>query len=88
MKRPKINTPIKSIRLRCLDCCAQNQHEVRLCESADCPLFPYRFGRRPSPEVKKEIFEAVPYRSLPSGEIKWEIKRLSKDKNKEAKPKE
>lgn len=40
-------TPMKSIRAKCLDCCGGVSKEVRLCTSEKCPLFPYRFGKRP-----------------------------------------
>lgn len=40
-------TPMKAIRLKCLDCCAGQVAEVRCCELEKCPLFPYRFGKRP-----------------------------------------
>lgn len=40
-------TPIKSIRLKCLDCCCGSVQEVRLCPSHNCPLWPYRMGKRP-----------------------------------------
>ena len=39
--------PIKSIRLKCLDCCAGDRKEVLLCPSEECPLHPYRMGHRP-----------------------------------------
>lgn len=40
-------TPIKAIRKKCLDCCNHQNKEVRLCTVINCPLFGYRFGRRP-----------------------------------------
>ena len=40
-------TPLKAIRLKCLDCCLDQAHEVRLCPTRECPVDPYRFGRRP-----------------------------------------
>lgn len=40
-------TPMKAIRAKCLDCCCGQVQEVRLCPCADCPLYPYRMGRRP-----------------------------------------
>ena len=40
-------TPIKSIRAKCLDCMCGSPQEVRLCPSENCPLYPYRMGRRP-----------------------------------------
>ena len=43
----KILTPIKAIRAKCLDCCAGQYNEVKLCPAEKCPLYPYRFGHRP-----------------------------------------
>ena len=40
-------TPIKAIRAKCLDCCCGQVAEVRLCPCKSCPLYPYRFGKRP-----------------------------------------
>ena len=40
-------TPMKAIRAKCLDCCAGQVAEVRRCELENCPLFRYRFGKRP-----------------------------------------
>ena len=40
-------TPLKAIRQKCLDCCAGQVAEIRRCELKNCPLFPYRFGKRP-----------------------------------------
>lgn len=42
-----IRTPIKAIRRKCLDCCAYQPKEVKLCVVPDCPLYPYRLGHRP-----------------------------------------
>jgi len=41
------STPIKAIRKKCLDCCCDQVKEVRLCPVINCPLYPYRMGRRP-----------------------------------------
>ncbi len=40
-------TPIRAIRLKCLDCTCSQKNEVRYCEIDTCPLWPYRMGRRP-----------------------------------------
>ena len=40
-------TPMKAIRLKCLDCCCRSAHEVNLCNLEKCPLHPYRFGKNP-----------------------------------------
>lgn len=47
-------TPIKAIRLKCLDCCGGSRVEVRECELEDCSLWEYRMGRRPIPKKEEE----------------------------------
>jgi hypothetical protein len=37
-------TPLKSIRLKCLDC-ASTTNEVKKCPFTECPLYPLRFGK-------------------------------------------
>ena len=39
---------LKTIREKCLDCCAGSSARVRECKDADCSLYLYRFGKRPS----------------------------------------
>ena len=39
-------TPMKAIRAKCLDCCGGVCKMVRECTAPNCPLWPYRFGRR------------------------------------------
>jgi hypothetical protein len=43
------NELLKQIRRKCLDCCCGQRKEVRLCASANCPLWSLRFGRDPKP---------------------------------------
>jgi len=43
----KVLTPIKAIRAKCLDCCADQPKEVRHCTVIHCALWPYRMGKRP-----------------------------------------
>ncbi|NQV37297.1 MAG: hypothetical protein HQ509_04720 [Candidatus Marinimicrobia bacterium] len=43
-----IATPVKAIRKKCLDCCCDSINEVRNCQIIRCPIYPYRFGKRPS----------------------------------------
>jgi len=40
-------TPMRAIRARCRDCCAQQPAEVRKCLVETCALWPYRMGHRP-----------------------------------------
>jgi hypothetical protein len=42
-----MKTPMKAIRAKCLDCSGDSYSEVKLCPSTECPLYPYRFGKRP-----------------------------------------
>ena len=47
-------TPVKAIREKCIDCCAGQLVEVRLCPSVDCSLYPYRMGHRPKKDEGEE----------------------------------
>lgn len=40
-------TPIKAIRKKCLDCSCGSVSEVKLCPVKECPIYPYRMGKRP-----------------------------------------
>lgn len=37
-------SPLKAIRLKCLDCSCNSSEEVRECFAKKCPLYQYRFG--------------------------------------------
>lgn len=43
----KTHTPIKAIRLKCIDCMCCQKKEITLCPVTQCPLWPYRRGKRP-----------------------------------------
>ena len=36
----------KAIRAKCLECQGAQQAEVTRCQTTDCPLWPWRMGRR------------------------------------------
>lgn len=59
-------TPLKAIRLKCLDCMCGSKHEVKLCASIDCPLFPYRFGNNPERRGIGRLIERIPKNRLVS----------------------
>jgi len=40
--------PLKAIRAKCLDCQGEGESWVRNCDLHDCPLWPYRMGRKPT----------------------------------------
>ena len=43
----------RAIRLKCLDCSAQQQSEVKRCPCTDCPLWRYRMGHEERDELYK-----------------------------------
>lgn len=56
----KAMSPLKALRLRCLDCCCGQPAEVRLCTAVACPSWPFRMGRNPwRGEVSEERREAA-----------------------------
>ena len=40
-------SPLKALRLRCIDCCAGSAIEVRRCTAVECPAWPFRMGSHP-----------------------------------------
>ena len=40
-------SPLRALRLKCLDCCNGSAQEVRLCTAVDCPSWPFRMGKNP-----------------------------------------
>lgn len=40
-------TPLKAIRLKCLDCCCGSPKEVKQCPAEKCQLHPFRLGKNP-----------------------------------------
>jgi hypothetical protein len=62
-------TPIKSIRKKCLDCCCGQVKEVRLCPVVSCACYPYRFGHRPDKATVDTIKEFYYEKPEPTGEL-------------------
>jgi len=60
-----IVSPLKAIRLFCVDCCGGSSHEVKLCSSERCSLHNFRFGKNPflvrelSEEQRAELAERL-----------------------------
>jgi len=51
--------PIKAIRKKFLECCGGSYKEIRGCMITDCPLYPYRFGKRPKRnDVKARLVQS------------------------------
>ena len=49
-----LQSPLKAIRAKCLDCCYDSANEVKLCVAENCPLYPFRFGKNPF-RTKREM---------------------------------
>jgi hypothetical protein len=47
-------SPVKAIRQFCLECSGDSSAEVKRCNSAKCPLYPFRFGKNPY-RTKREM---------------------------------
>lgn len=56
-------TPLKAIRLKCLDCSDMSYREVEKCEFTECPLYPFRFGKNPN---RKGIGNASNFKKKPT----------------------
>ncbi len=52
-------TPIKAIRLMCLECMGHQILHIEGCTATTCPLFPYRMGdaHQKSPEERASMAE-------------------------------
>lgn len=50
-------TPMKAIRQKCLECSCGSRKDTALCPIEKCPLYLYRFGKRP--KVDKNIAEGA-----------------------------
>lgn len=55
-KDARITSPQKAIREFCLGCVGYSAHEVKMCPSVKCPLYPFRFGKNPF-KKKRELTE-------------------------------
>jgi hypothetical protein len=52
-------TPLKAVRRHCLECCNGSAHEVSLCAAKSCPLWPFRFGRKPTDGTKADVADRL-----------------------------
>lgn len=46
-------SPLKTIKLFCVDCGGGNRKEARDCFISDCLLFPFRLGKNPYSKKRK-----------------------------------
>ena len=51
-------SPLRALRLRCVDCSGDSVAEVRLCTAVTCPAWPFQMGanpwRAPASEARRE----------------------------------
>ena len=40
-------SPLRALRMKCLDCCSGSAQEVRFCTAVDCPSWPFRMAKNP-----------------------------------------
>jgi len=52
-----MQSPLKSIRAKCLDCSNNQKGEVLNCPIKECPIYPFRLGKNPnrSKRVKERV---------------------------------
>lgn len=55
----KYLSPVKAIRVNCLECSAGQPKEVRNCALSECPLFLYRMGKNPNRQGRGRLDQSV-----------------------------
>lgn len=51
MRNVEAPSMARAIKEKCLDCSGGGSAEVRDCTVINCPLFPYRFGKKPKAAI-------------------------------------
>ena len=70
----KYYTPLQALRKKCLDCGCNQYKEVELCPVQDCPLWPYRFGRIPTPKPETTVLQAMRAKCLDCSETSNDVR--------------
>ncbi|HSH66073.1 MAG TPA: hypothetical protein VLB84_09800 [Bacteroidia bacterium] len=52
-------SPVKAIKIKCLDCSCGSKKEVRECIIQDCPLYPFRLGKNPNRKLKRNSISTI-----------------------------
>ena len=76
-KTPRTLSPLRAIRLNCLDCCNGSSSVVKYCtndgvNSTRCPVWPFRFGKRPKTAAQKYGDWLLDPRQMPSAAVTQE----------------
>lgn len=68
----KVLSPLRAIRKKCIDCCCDSTKSIKFCEIADCTLWPYRFGVRPSTAKRRYGKKALEPGAIPAADVALE----------------
>ena len=55
----KLKRPYLTFRAKCMHCTLNSYDEIEHCECYDCPIYPFRFGKRPTEEDTRIHLDAV-----------------------------
>lgn len=58
-KTTKRLSPVKAIKIKCLDCSGGSKKEVRECIIQDCSLYPFRLGKNPNRKLKRNSVSTI-----------------------------
>ena len=58
-KIDKLRTPYKTFRAKCMDCTQSQYDEIKYCQVPQCPIYPFRFGKKPTEDDTRIHLEAV-----------------------------
>jgi hypothetical protein len=70
-KRAADLRPLKAMRAKCVDCSGGSPLAATECHILDCPLWPYRLGRRPK-FVKGAVAPGMPH-NLVEGHVRGNL---------------
>lgn len=71
------NHPMAAIRAKCIGCCCGSFKAVKFCtcdghNSTACPLWPFRFGKRPATARKGRLAAFMDPKQMPSADVPLE----------------
>jgi len=71
-------TPVRSIKNYCIWCMNGDKNEVKNCTSDDCPLYLYRFGKRPKTKNRLTPVKSIRKKCLDCSEDLADIRNCEK----------
>ena len=55
-----MSSPLQAIKAKCIECSGGSKKEAKLCPCTDCPLWPFRLGKRPQKANDEGFIEFKP----------------------------